>query len=124
MWQVGLGQLVGVFQWWQMAGRRSCYQPGCSGPGWVEERRLREELLKMGMVMEMEMEMGLGLGLEMGLVMVKEREREIVLAEEWLVALVCWVMEMGKLDQGSSREQRSQLQWWMGWQLGVGKQKL
>ena len=79
---------------------------------------LREELLKLGM--EMGMEMGLGWG--MGLVRVKEMQ--IGLAEGWLVALVCWVKEMEKLGQGSSREQRSQWQWLMGLQLGVGKQKL
>ena len=69
---------------------------------------LSEELLKMGM--EMGMEMGLGWG--MGLVRVKEMQ--IGLAEGWLVALVCWVKEREKLDQGSSREQRSQWQWLMG----------
>ena len=78
VWQVGLGQLAWVFQWWQMAGRRSCYLQGCSGLGWAEERRLKVELLKMGMVMEMgwEMGLGLGMGLGMGLVrgLVKERQ--------------------------------------------------
>ena len=77
----------------------------------------------MGMEMGWVMGWVMGLGWVMEWEMGKEKERQTGLAEEWLVAWVCWVMEMERLDQGSSRVQRNQWQWWMGWQPGVEKQR-